>query len=522
MKYSCEKDFYAIVGVAPDATEEEIRSAYLSRARILHPDRFNFKQQPQDWKKANDMLAELNEAYMVLRNASDRAQYDDFRSGEKQPRPTPSSAPSQSASATAPFEHNEPKSGYAIFDKLSERIQLRLLKRQENKGEDQFQVEMESIAWNYVYICVLLLWFIYLFANVNGERWTEDTVYWYAGITFVAGALIGRNCVTIVRWKKAKLKPYFYITPLYFIRTHYDMVLFWPIWMLKNVSVTHNYKNGCYQSSTVVLNLGNSNHTVKLYSKGQVDFMFERIKTYEVRLRTALANSNNKYISDNDDFYQVPYSEKSLIVLLSKGKRAFIYSLSLLFCGAAFLGAILINEELSHNVYAAMTGNSSGQPETARLMTVDEVIQRHGGQMPTSQRVVSPSYPEQPLPLSGSVQVYTMAERIAPFEIKAARGNNYLLKLVVAGTDTPVLTVFVRSGTTVEIEVPLGTYEVRYAAGQTWYGYEHFFGENTAYTKADKSFTFEVVGNEINGFTITLYKVAHGNLTTSSISANEF
>jgi hypothetical protein len=502
IKTGFEKDLYTILGVAPHATQEEIRAAYLSRARILHPDRFNYKQQPQEWKKANDMLSELNEAYALLRNETDRAQYDDYRTGKPQSEPSPST--SQHAPSPPAADNVEIKSGYAVFDKLPENVQSRLLKRQQNKGEDQFQTKMGSVAWNYVFIVVLLSWFIYLFGNVDGERWKEESVYWYAGITFVVGTLIGRNCVTILRWRKAKLKPYFYITPLYFIRTYYDMVLFWPIWMLEDINVTHNHKNGMYQNSTVIFILDNNKHTVTLSSKGQVEAMFNCLRTFDVRLRTALANGNRKYLSDNNDFYQVPCAERRMVTLLSKGKRVFIYGISLLICGAGLLGAILANEELSRkpwNTYVAGAGNSS--PETPR-------------------RAAGSSYSEQTVPISGSVQTYTMAERIAPFEIKAAQGSHYLVKLVNAYTDATVLTVFVRSGTTVTVDVPLGTYEVRYAAGQTWYGYKYLFGQDTAYSKADETFTFEVVGNQVNGYTITLYKVAHGNLTTSWISPNEF
>src|SRR5262249_4138317 len=133
-----------------------------------------------------------------------------------------------------------------------------------------------------------------------------------------------------------------------------------------------------------------------------------------------------------------------------------------------------------------------------------------------------PSIPERPLPENGSVRSFTTAEREAPFEIKAARGSNYLLKLVNAYTNAPVLTVFVRSGTTVTIDVPLGTSEVRYPSGESLYGDEYLFGPDTAYSKADRTFTFEVAGNQVSGFTITLYKVPYGNLQTSAIKPTEF
>lgn len=84
------------------------------------------------------------------------------------------------------------------------------------------------------------------------------------------------------------------------------------------------------------------------------------------------------------------------------------------------------------------------------------------------------------------------------------------------------MTVFVRSGMTANVDVPLGNYEFRYAAGDTWYGYEHLFGPATGYSKADKLFDFRDTGYEVSGYTVTLYKVPNGNLHTSSIRANEF
>ena len=87
-----------------------------------------------------------------------------------------------------------------------------------------------------------------------------------------------------------------------------------------------------------------------------------------------------------------------------------------------------------------------------------------------------PTYPSQPLPYNGRIRTYTYGERIAPLEIRASTGSHYLVKLVNRYRNTPVMTIFVRSGMTASVDVPLGTYELRYAAGNTWYGNEHLFG----------------------------------------------
>jgi len=71
-----ERNPYDAIGVDPNATDDEIRRAYLIRVRVLHPDRFDPKLQPDEWAKANEMLRELNEAYGALSDRGPRARYD--------------------------------------------------------------------------------------------------------------------------------------------------------------------------------------------------------------------------------------------------------------------------------------------------------------------------------------------------------------------------------------------------------------------------------------------------------------
>ena len=63
------KDYYAVMGVARDATQDEIKRAYRKLARKFHP----------DVSKAADAEArfkELGEAYEVLKDPEKRAAYD--------------------------------------------------------------------------------------------------------------------------------------------------------------------------------------------------------------------------------------------------------------------------------------------------------------------------------------------------------------------------------------------------------------------------------------------------------------
>lgn len=70
-------DFYQILGVARNATQEEIRKAYKKLARQYHPD-----TKPGD-KEAEEKFKEIQEAYDVLGDKEKRDKYDKFGAAYK-------------------------------------------------------------------------------------------------------------------------------------------------------------------------------------------------------------------------------------------------------------------------------------------------------------------------------------------------------------------------------------------------------------------------------------------------------
>lgn len=107
----------------------------------------------------------------------------------------------------------------------------------------------------------------------------------------------------------------------------------------------------------------------------------------------------------------------------------------------------------------------------------------------------------------------------SPLRIQAPTygGDDYFVKLVNRKGGQNV-GIFVRAGTTVEVDIPDGTYSVRYATGKQWYGTRLLFGINASYSRASQDFTFK----NGSGYTITLQKVANGNLHTTAMSARDF
>ncbi len=68
-----QKDYYKILGVPQNASDDDIKKAYRKLAMQFHPDK-----NPGNEKWANEKFKEINEAYGVLGNPEKRKQYDQF------------------------------------------------------------------------------------------------------------------------------------------------------------------------------------------------------------------------------------------------------------------------------------------------------------------------------------------------------------------------------------------------------------------------------------------------------------
>jgi hypothetical protein len=89
---------YEVLGVAPQASAQELKAAYRDLAKVWHPDRF--AHEPRLQQKAQEKLKEINDAYAQL--TSDRP--------ARRARPTPAAPATERATAApAPFVARRPQ-----------------------------------------------------------------------------------------------------------------------------------------------------------------------------------------------------------------------------------------------------------------------------------------------------------------------------------------------------------------------------------------------------------------------------
>lgn len=165
------------------------------------------------------------------------------------------------------------------------------------------------------------------------------------------------------------------------------------------------------------------------------------------------------------------------------------------------------------------TANSNASPTTGSVELTNSVAQSG------VQESAPFKQPARPLPPTGRMHILRKRSRdiTAPLKIVTYDGSpNYYVKLVDLNTQAPVLFLFIQSGESVSTQVPLGRYELRVANGGTWYGEAYLFGLLTSYSKADAELTFEREGDKVAGYTLQLQKQVDGNLRETQIAASDF
>jgi hypothetical protein len=135
----------------------------------------------------------------------------------------------------------------------------------------------------------------------------------------------------------------------------------------------------------------------------------------------------------------------------------------------------------------------------------------------------TPPLTARPLPANGQVSRCASRERIAPLSIVTRDSErHFFVKLEDWNNGQSICGIFVRAGESAEVEVPLGSFRLKYATGTEWFGDETLFGPETTYHQADRRFDFSREDGKVRGYTVELFLQAHGNLKTSRIDKSNW
>lgn len=125
---------------------------------------------------------------------------------------------------------------------------------------------------------------------------------------------------------------------------------------------------------------------------------------------------------------------------------------------------------------------------------------------------------------NGQMVTWPSGDQVAPLTVSTSGDTNYyiVLKPIDGEARSNGGMSFLVTGTSAEVDVPLGTYAIYYACGSDWYGKAYKFGEQTEYFKCNETFEFTSDGEMVYGWTLTLYKVSNGNMTTDEVPESSF
>jgi hypothetical protein len=154
---------------------------------------------------------------------------------------------------------------------------------------------------------------------------------------------------------------------------------------------------------------------------------------------------------------------------------------------------------------------------------------------PAQQRVdftpglVRPAFsePELPLPDQGNLllsdRIANFKDTTAPLKITTRDSDgNYVVKVLDWNSGEFVATYFIRRGSTLSIELPLGSYKLKFASGDKWYGMKYLFGPTTAYSYVPDKMEFYISGDYAQGHRLELIPQVGGNLETPSMRAEDW
>lgn len=184
------KDYYRILGVSPSAGLTDIRRAYRVQAVRWHPD-MHVGESPEMIRIAEHRFKEVNEAYSVLSDPTQRSDYDYFRA-KRSAAPRSQTGPqagAQSHSQSWTYSRAQ-TNAYAHTQQTREQASANARQQQSNAAYSQSSQSRIADFWKttlqgFAIAAAVLFYIIFPFSIVGGY-WDTDAavrdISWKVGM----------------------------------------------------------------------------------------------------------------------------------------------------------------------------------------------------------------------------------------------------------------------------------------------------------------------------------------------------
>lgn len=398
----------------------------------------------------------------------------------------------KSTSQNNPKETDNLKEKAFSFSNLDYSAQEKIKDLIENKKGENFVVKDGGLFDSLWLLIFPIIWYVALYFTAQDEKWYESSWWWVLGISVAVNLIVATSVRDVVRFFLSPIKKYTILTPIYLVQVALDRVNVKPLWQIINIQATHNYRNRIHSGTDIKIEFKDKIENIWIYSKTRAEEFMRVMRQNRITVFNKIKEKDAEFLVKNYYFADIQGTKeiKENTLFYKVALCTFLLSIGFLF----FL----------------YTVNSAQPPQKEAETQQVEIVESF------DQPVVN-------LPINGAQTKYYNGMGVAPLKIVTKEGvYHHFIKIVDWNTDEVVKTIFIRAGQSIETKLPIGTYEIRYASGKTWYGENYFFGPETIGSKADKKFNFTETYEGYSGYTIELIMQHDGNLRTSKIPMSKF
>jgi hypothetical protein len=311
MNFDRNKDLYLILGISKQATLQDITRAYKQRTKLLHPDRFNKKEQSNEWFEANTMMADLNMAHGILKDPTQRLNYDSFIGNVDAHKQQEPDAPKSGDTAKPKEKKTRESYKYLSF------VNIKFKALHKLGQEVLLNIQATSNKRNYLSINILTPQKIFITAGLgiifsafylflhylsNSQKLSDTAVILAVLLPPLMFLYVGSSFVYLCEIFSSHLQPRLYLTSLYLIKTDLSYLWIWPLCDIQSIEISSKYVLGAFPYKIAHFKFKSTHLDVAISDETEVSKLRQRFMNYKQKWNAAVKSSDDQYFEKNNPF----------------------------------------------------------------------------------------------------------------------------------------------------------------------------------------------------------------------------